>query len=368
MRLSASARKKGSARAAQLGGLPLHGQKGYDCGMEVSGAFVRIAATLLACSTPLVGQMPPHIAAVVSAADSASGIALGGLATIYGTGLSDAAYTTGPPWPTQLGHTQVLACNTIYAPIPCAPMGVLYAGPTQINFYIPGSFVFTSAPTPGVAPGVPSAAIFSVTMDGVSDDAYLAKRSMQFNLATPAPRIFFEGYDCFTDTRFQDANESCGLTLTQGPTHQATRGAVTDQQGHLLTSSNLARIGQYYTVWMTGLGPFQNGKPGTSMSMGLTNIPEYQSGKLLPGDGYRHGVSVLRGTVCAVSGLVPGEFSARPSFTEYGPGPISCAQYDWELTISIGQGTPGPYGNFASYANLVQIPIVVYPSDLGCVQ
>jgi hypothetical protein len=107
----------------------------------------------------------------------------------------------------------------------------------------------------------------------------------EYSLQSPQPRIFFEGYDCFVDPRFQDANNNCDLTLTQGATYQASRGAVMDQQGALLTSSNLARFGQYYTIRLTGLGAFANGKPNTSLLMALTNIPaDVAGGLLLSGD------------------------------------------------------------------------------------
>ena len=100
---------------------------------------------------PILAQ--PHITAVVSAADSQPGVALGGLATIYGTGLSDAQYfLSALPYPTKMGHTEVLLCVPTAAQYAsaagCISLGMTYASPTQINIYFPDSL----PNLPGMAP------------------------------------------------------------------------------------------------------------------------------------------------------------------------------------------------------------------------
>jgi hypothetical protein len=209
--------------------------------------------------------------------------------------------------------------------------------------------------------------VFVVSVAGVIDQDASIAAPKEYSLQSPQPRIFFEGYDCFTDPRFQDANKNCGLTLTQGPTYQADRGAVTDQQGGLLTSSNPARFGQYYTIWMTGLGTFTNGKPNTSLSMALTNIPTYAAGgRLWPGDGLPEVVyPSYVGPSPVYLGLYQINFQLlAPSNSDGPPNAFPCGQYNWEFSISIVQGA----GLYPNSANLVQIPILVEPGDVPCGQ
>src|ERR1017187_9458848 len=69
------------------------------------------SVALLASAVSAFAQSVPHLTAFVSAADSYPGVALGGLATIYGTGLSDAEhFLSALPYPTKLGPTDVSLC------------------------------------------------------------------------------------------------------------------------------------------------------------------------------------------------------------------------------------------------------------------
>jgi len=327
---------------------------------------MRVLAGLLISAVWCLAQSNPHIAAVVSGADFSQGVTFSGYATIFGTGLSDAAYKAqAVPYPQQLGPTQVFVCYSAPVPIDqvpnivsflgCSPASLAYASPSQINFVMPASL--PPANLVGLNSGVYS---FIVSVGGVLDQDASAATPKTYGLQPPQPRIFFEGYDCFVDPRFQDANKNCGLTLTQGPTYQAWRGAVTDQQGRLLTSSNLARLGQYYTIWMTGLGAFTNGKPNVPLSMALTNIPAYAAGgRLLPGDS---GPAVVYPSYVGASTVYPGLYQVN--FQLLAPvnydGPANaypCGQYNWEFSISIAQDP-----------TLVQIPILVMPGDVPCGQ
>jgi uncharacterized protein (TIGR03437 family) len=231
----------------------------------------------------------------------------------------------------------------------CTAAELSYAGPTQINFRIPNDL--TVAGTYGVV----------VRVNGLLDADAAIGNPRTAIVSGYAPTIFWMGYDCFTDTRFQDANKNCGLTATASTTYQATRGAVTDLAGRVLTSSNAAQFGQYYSIWMTGLGVFNNGKPSPPISMALTNIPTYAAGgRLFPGDGFPE---VISPSYIGESGIYPGLYQINfqllpPQNSDGPPNAFPCGQLNWEFSVSIAQGL--------GFANLVQIPILVKPGDLPC--
>src|ERR1017187_6933223 len=234
---------------------------------------------------PALAFGQPHIAAVVSGADFTFGIALGGFATVFGTGLADGKYQApGTPYPLKLGSTELFVClpgkiSQINAS-ECVALQVIYASPSQVNFLL-----FSSLPQ---LPGFNDTLSLVVRVNGVIDDGATSGQSLGTQLTAtpfgsggigfpPESRVFFEGYDCLTDTRYLNANNNCGLTLaTPTTTYIAIRGAVTDQQGRLLSSANRARFGQYYTVWLTGLELQATAK--FPISMALTNIPTYMAG------------------------------------------------------------------------------------------
>jgi len=59
----------------------------------------------------LLAAQAPHISSVVNSADFAVGIPLGSFGTVYGTGLSAAAYQASVyPFPVSLGTTQAALC------------------------------------------------------------------------------------------------------------------------------------------------------------------------------------------------------------------------------------------------------------------
>ncbi len=90
-----------------------------------------------------------------------------------------------------------------------------------------------------------------------------------FQIGAPtAPAIFSEGYDCFVDSRYQDAFKNCGLTWIHPATNAANRGAVLDQHWKLVDSSNPARLGDYVSIWISGLGEFKG-------EVWMYNVPVY---------------------------------------------------------------------------------------------
>ena len=316
--------------------------------------------TALLLGAPLFAQTP-QITAIVSAADSQPRVAVGGLATMYGTNFANTGISAATtPWPSKLGDTEVLICEIPVALERCISAGLTYAGPTQLNFYVPPT-ISTAAPQGIVIRrnGMPD------TSTGASAQAY------SFRFEQAAPRIFFMGYDCFIDTRYADANRNCGLSFTRATPQSPTRGAVTDLQGRVLTSSNPARVGQFYTIWMTGLGAIVNGVPGAAFRLLLSNAPLnttpgpqtlsvaiptsfigssgqypglYQVNFLLP-------TRVVDGT----GGSVDGRGGPEPAF--------ACGDYNWELQMEIQQtdGTSGVTSN----ANFVSIPIAVHNGDIS---
>ncbi len=86
----------------------------------------------------------PHVAGVRSAADFGYGVDWGAIGAIFGTGLSDASRSASTiPYPLQLGPTKAYLCLPgIPSPqqnldATCEALGLLYAGPTQVNFRMP---------------------------------------------------------------------------------------------------------------------------------------------------------------------------------------------------------------------------------------
>jgi len=141
---------------------------------------------------------------------------------------------------------------------------------------------------------------------------------------------------------------------------QAVRGAITNQSGGLVFSGNPAKLGQYYTIWLTGLR-FVQGIPNPDVSIVLQNIPVYG---LLPT--YAPVVPSFVGASPQFPGLFQVNFqlpSNPAGFWGYSPWP--CGTYRWELDLSLYQG-----GNAQTVLVgdpvLFQIPVSVNPSDVAC--
>jgi uncharacterized protein (TIGR03437 family) len=70
------------------------------------------------------------------------GVALGGLGTVFGSGLADASYSATLPLPKKLGSTELFACVETIRNIGsvteagCEALKLLYVGPNQINFLL----------------------------------------------------------------------------------------------------------------------------------------------------------------------------------------------------------------------------------------
>jgi uncharacterized protein (TIGR03437 family) len=197
-----------------------------------------------------VAVAPPHIRAVVNAADMSPGLAPGGLISIFGEQLSPVNLATKEiPVPTALADS----CLTVNG----LPVPILFVSPGQINAQMPFETlgnVTMILRTPG----------------GVSDN---------FNLVVMpgAPGVFRSG--------------------SAGPdTNLAT--IVRMKNGQLVTPSNPVHKGDVLVIYLTGMGvtrpPTPTGQPGPSSPLAATAAtPQVTLGGLALGLIY--------------SGLAPGE-------------------------------------------------------------
>jgi hypothetical protein len=320
----------------------------------------------------------PNISSVVSSADYRPGIPLSSFGTIFGTGLSDGIYqATATPFPTTLGPTTIALClygqMTRIQSSDCQPLGLIYVSPTQINFKTPDAL----AKLPNFVQNVALAVVVSV--NGIIDDGASSgtNTGQQLGLALQDPLILFEGYDCFTDARFQDANKDCGLSAVKGTAYRAVRGAVTDINGRIIDSANRVVIGQYYTIWMTGL---PSNRP--SVSLWLANIPGYQAGGI-PFATEEGSPQSFAPSYVGASEAFPGLFQVnfqmpKPVNGDGPPNAFPCGPQDWEFSISIGSfdyvchsadTSSLPGGSFFpcnQNPDLIEIPVHIYAGDVAC--
>lgn len=113
----------------------------------------------------------PAIAGVTNAASFQPQISPGALASVFGTGLSNATYQSAAPYPTSLGASSLggygvsVSVNGQAAP-------VFYVSPTQINFQVPwGTAIGTASVTVSVAGGGSNA--FSVPVLAASPGLFV---------------------------------------------------------------------------------------------------------------------------------------------------------------------------------------------------
>jgi uncharacterized protein (TIGR03437 family) len=302
----------------------------------------------------------PKITAVVRAADFQPGIPPDDYGTIYGTGLADATYQASTlPWPTKLGSTEVFGCSVYvgFMASACQAFPVFFAAPTQVNFYVPtsalGHYLFVR--------------VNGVTQAGIVGIDYTATQKVQGIPIEPA--IFIEGYDCFIDPRYQRAGQPCGLSWTQPPADSSIsgplwckRGAATNQAGQLLTSGNPAHVGDYITLWMTGIGGFPaNDYKALPTTVRVNNAPLYGDPRYNSIGPYPTYASYL-----GESSVYPGLFQVNVQI----PAALQCGDsgwglpawpsgnYNWDLLISVVfEGTE---------SNGIWVPLVVHPGDVAC--
>lgn len=320
----------------------------------------RALAALLLFQASAAAQVRPKVNAAVSSGDCRPGVTFSGLASVFGENLSDAEYSASAlPLPNKLGSTEVFLCNLVAArnvePAACVPLGILYAGPTQINVLIPDS----------LPAALGSSAVFTVRVSGVVDtDSYNAT-AQYYSFYSPAPRVFFMGYDCFIDPRYQDSGKECGLRWNAGTFYRADRGAITDVNGNLINSARPAKLGEWYVIWLTGLGVSSAGKPLAPVDLLVYNVPVYG----YEGDTwFDYGSPDYVGVVPGFVGLYQINFRLPVSIAtgngaQY-PPMWPCGNYAWEISLRLRAGGDG-FGGWHE-SSLVQVPIVVSNGDVPC--
>jgi uncharacterized protein (TIGR03437 family) len=219
--------------------------------------------------TYAVSVAPPHISAIVSAADSKSAAAPGGLITLYGSNLSPTNQATSQiPVPTALANS----CVTVNG----QPIPLIFVSPSQVNAQMP--FQAVGAET-----------VVVHTPGGVSDN---------FNLIVQpnSPAVFLSG--------------------VAGP--ETNLPTIIRLANNLLaTDSNPIHPGDDLVIYLTGLGqtnpagatgypapgsPLSNALTATGVTLGGMNLPVIYAG-LAPGEVgvYQINVSVPGGTPTGIS-------------------------------------------------------------------
>jgi uncharacterized protein (TIGR03437 family) len=286
----------------------------------------------------------PLITQVVNSADGLPFIAPGSLISIFGSELSAQTASAEFAWPTALGGSSVLVCQT---PTQCVSAGLLYVSPTQINVYAPTSWVTVR-----------------VSTGGATSPAALGEPS------TVAPGIFEEGTDAPFAAGWK-AWSSCNSTFANLSQPLPIRGAITDSAGSLVQSSNPARPGRYYTIWLTGLavGSAELNYPD-SLAVHFESIPVYgYSGTTCESVGASFvGDSPQFPGLNQVNFQVPTDLLGSPSNPENYPPLFPCGQYKLDLTLNLLILLYGPDGlsGYVWGGNSVQLPVLVEPGDVQC--
>ena len=193
--------------------------------------------------------------------------------------------------------------------------------------------------------------------DGTADSRY-AQQLSSGDFFNYNPRIFREGYDCFIDSRFQDAGKNCGLSWVKPPTYAADRGAIPDLNGNLIASANPARINQFLVAWVSGLG--SHGERTVPAIGYIANIPLYG----YAADDRTEQIPLQYAGESSFPGLfqinfmVPGSIALGYGGTSFPDWP--CGNYAWEVSLAIG------IANYNGTANLVQIPVIIKNGDVPC--
>ncbi|MCL5745155.1 MAG: hypothetical protein M1541_14725 [Acidobacteria bacterium] len=316
---------------------------------------MKLCALILSVALFASAQAPPEATYIVNSASYAQWVSPESLATIFGKNLSVGEYVAGAlPLPVKLGETEVFSCIWQYAFAKECPGGqpccvqaeLLYVGPNQINLRMPASTMSASSETRDIVVRVSGNAVKSLSAASVG---------------RAAPGIFEMGWDCGIDPRRPDTSP-CGISWTKRGENQTKRGAITDQAGNLITAKNPARVSQYYTLWLTGLGKITNGKTIGTVNLMLYDVPVYS----YTGTTSMYSTVTWAGHSPQFPGLDQINFKlpdwlmgGKPEWNGY-PPMHPCGDYSMELTLSVSMSS---YGS----ENSVQIPVVVKTGDVPCV-
>jgi uncharacterized protein (TIGR03437 family) len=321
----------------------------------------RLLPWLIATAAP--SATPPSITSLVRSADFGQGLIANDYATIYGQNLSDGGtyQGSGSALPVSLGGFEVFACEQP-ANIPadlgtskCPALPLIFVSPGQVNFYVPanaGTALFAQIN------GVSLTVSGNFTQGLVEVMGYLT-----------APAIFIEGFDCFIDPRYSaEGQKNCGLSWNTPPSSVdlwCERGAVTDLLGNLLTSSNPAHVGDYVSMWVTGLGIF--GTKTTTMKAYIYNAPLYGSPTFNAIGPYPFfpsysGESQFPG-LYQINMQIPPAIQCGDQ--SWGLPAWPTGSYNWDLLIGV-VGTLNGVSEYTPESNGVWVPVIVRPGDVVC--
>lgn len=299
-------------------------------------------------------QDSPRITAIVSSADFQTpnpGIApmvLRSLVTIFGDGLaSTTASVTSPPAPTLLGGTRVMLCGDALFIERCKPLDLLYVSPKQINLVVSSN---------GQTAGLSGERVF-IERDGrpsTSPEALASSARASTLTYAYQPRIFELGYDCAFNPLWGDTSP-CGIFRTRFGDKQSLRGAITDQAGSIVSSLNPARVGSYYTIWLTGLGPLVNGRIQIIPRLTLAGFPQANNNQCFscPAPISYAGPSSQFPGLDQINFLVSETILGDPSIFD-GAQLRPCGEYRLDLSLTV------------SGSNAVDFPLLIRNGDVPC--
>jgi uncharacterized protein (TIGR03437 family) len=325
--------------------------------------FLSLAAAVALCS------QGPRIDSVVSSADFKPGIATRSLATIFGAALANVEESAGSlPLPKKLAGSQVIMCQRIIpfdsSPKPylpprsdCLPVDLLFVSPTQINFFVSVRANY----------GNENYELY-IDRNGVPSSPFTGQGAFKTVWVVPfQPRVFEIGYDCVY-TSLPNDTSPCDLSAARPGERRSLRGALTDQNGAIVLSSNPARVGGWYTVWLTGIASLADDR--------YRRIP-YATRLKLSGDqryfnGHQSGVAFITPSYAGPSaefhGLdqinfrIPEDMLGRPAFAD-AAGLYPCGNYQFDLALVL-------YSNSAELqmpnSNFVNLPLLIKNGDVPC--
>jgi uncharacterized protein (TIGR03437 family) len=274
-----------------------------------------------------------------------------GYVSFFGEGLSAGAYqASSTAYPVQLGKTQLFLCAMPIVSSSCTPLELAYVSPNQVNAVLP-DFV-------GLVQAIVNVYVIA-QVDSTSSSAF------SFRVYPWGPAIFFEGYDCSIDSRDPAAGIGCGLS--SDASHSEVRGAITDTSGNLLWSGNPAKLGSFYTIWLTGLGYFStaptatsvypNGEPPGTVGLYLSNFPASNSS--------------IVGTSVDATFIGPSQIYLgldQINFQLPANLPLPCGTYNVEMNLSVAETCANGCSLYLQSIP-VQVPVAVHPGDItGCSQ
>ena len=132
----------------------------------------------------------PAIAGVTNAAGYQPQISPGALASVFGTGLSNATYQSAAPYPASLGASS-LGGDGVSVKVNGQAAPVFFVSPTQINFQVPwGTAIGTASVTVSVAGGESNAVSVPVVSAGpglfMAGSSAIAQNAADYSLNGPS--------------------------------------------------------------------------------------------------------------------------------------------------------------------------------------